>query len=595
MGKDKTPEKFEKFHFRIYLYINSPLRNTMKWILKSPHLDLVADIAQDFRCSKAIATVLASRNFTSVEESRAFFDPDLSALHDPFLMLDMKKSVERIAQNIQSKTPILVFGDYDVDGTTAASLLTMALSAMGASVLPYIPSRENEGYGLSVEGLNFAVRHGADLVITCDCGINAFKQVDEANKLGLDVIITDHHVQDTTLPEAFAILNPNRNDCDYPFKGLCGGGVAFKLALAVAKHLEKPLDIVYDLLELVTLGTSADMVPIVDENRILVTHGLRQIGFSKRPGIVALMEQAKLNGKIPSVGQLVFGMAPKINAAGRLGDANRAVELFTTLDTRRAGELALELTKENTRRQEIQAQVVDEAMEMAKKTVDLHQDKAIVLAQKGWHPGVLGIVASKIKEGFNRPAIVISIDSDGLGKGSARSIKGLDLYQALTKTKQYLDGYGGHPMAAGVTVKESNLEAFSSAFIIEANRQLTPEDLEPKIFLDAAIGVTDVDTRFMDFLFKLGPYGPGNMRPKFVVKGAKVEGVPSLIGNGNHLRFRIKEAGRVLACVGFNQAQHYEKLVKGIPVDLACVIEMNEWNGRSTIQLNVRDIKLYSD
>lgn len=564
----------------------------MKWIFKDPPKETIDHLAREYRCSTAIATVLAGRKVGGIEESRQFFSPDLATLHDPFQMKDMDRAVVRIKVNIENGKPILVFGDYDVDGTTGAALLTTALTAMGANVISYIPNREGEGYGLSEGGLNHAIRNGADLVITCDCGINAFREVDEAGKLGLDVIITDHHIPDDKLPSAYAILNPNQAECGYPFKGLCGSGVAFKLALAVAQTLKADLKIIYDLLELVTLGTSADMVPIIDENRTIVSHGLRKIGFSRRPGIRALMEKANLNGKIPSVGQLVFGMAPRINAAGRLGDANRVVELFTTMDVRRAGELAKELSDENARRQEIQAQVVSEALAMAGTEGNLEKDMAIVLSSDGWHHGVLGIVASKIKEAFNRPAVVISLDKDGIGKGSARSIKGFDLYQALTAVKDTLQGYGGHPMAAGLTVGIANLSAFKKAFMEEANRFLTPEDLEPVLVLDAHLGVGDVDNRFMDFLDKLGPYGPGNMRPKFSLENVRVDGIPVLMGGGNHIRFKVREAGKSLNMVGFNQAHHYETLVRGEPLDLACVVEYNEWNGNRTVQVNVRDIRI---
>jgi len=562
------------------------------WKFIDSDTESIARLKRDFRCSEIIARVMANRGLTSVRDSKPFFNPSLDQLHDPFLMKDMDRGVMRIRENITKKIPILVFGDYDVDGTTGASMLFLALRMLGAEVSTYIPDREREGYGLSLQGIDRAKSIGADLIITCDCGINAFNQVAYANSRGIDVIITDHHTPDETLPEAVAILNPKRRDCDYPFKGLCGGGVAFKLVFALAEEMGVDFDQILDLLDLITLGTAADIVPILEENRVIVHHGLEMLPVHGRPGLKALLETAGLLDKTLSVGQLVFGLAPRINAAGRLGDANRAVELLTTSDFERARELARELDRENRRRQEIQQTVVDEAIRMANAHLDPDNEFAVVLAGYGWHPGVVGIVASRIREEFHRPAIIISIDENGLGKGSARSIPGLDLYQVLTNVSEYLEGYGGHPMAAGLTLREDNFIAFRNAFIAKANELLSPRDLEPSITLDGEMRLTDINGRFMDFLEKLGPYGPGNMRPKFAARRVEVVGNPRVIGNGDHIRFKVRQGHTVYPAIGFNQSQHYEKLIKGFPVDLAFIVEINEWQGQTTIQLNIRDIKL---
>ncbi len=573
--------------------MNNTNNGTFYWKILKGSPDLVQSIRQDYKCSDIIANVLATRGFTSKEAINTFFKPEITSLHNPYLMKDMDIAVERIIKNIENKTPILVFGDYDVDGTTAASVLYMALTKVGGNVYTYIPSREKEGYGLSDSGILYADELGADLLITCDCGINANEKIRMATGNDIDVIVTDHHTPDDQhLPEAYAILNPKQMDCSYPFKELCGAGVAFKLAWAITEKMGIPIEEILPLLELVTLGTAADMVPILDENRIIVSKGLERMQKPSFIGLELLLKLAGLEKKIPSVVQLVFGIAPKINAAGRLGDANRSVTLLTTNELSIAKEHAEDLSQENNLRKEIQHNVIEEALRMVNAQVNFQKDKAIILSQKGWHPGVVGIVASKIKEEFHRPTVVIAIDEDGVGKGSARSVNGFDLYKALNTIGHLLEGFGGHPMAAGLTVKESNLEVFQKAFVTYANEILGDEDLIPLLTLDGVIRLKDITSRFMNFLDKLGPYGPGNMRPKFAARGVEVVGNPRIIGKGNHLRFKVRQHQTVYDAIGFNLSHHYEKLIKGFPIDLAFVVEMNEWRGQSYIQLNIRDIKL---
>ncbi|MFC1550409.1 single-stranded-DNA-specific exonuclease RecJ [Candidatus Neomarinimicrobiota bacterium] len=564
----------------------------MHWQFYQPEESTVLSLQSALSCSEIIARIIANRKLFTKEETKTFFNPDLNGLHDPFLMQDMQLAVERVLQSIKKQTAILVFGDYDVDGTTAAAMLFLALKVLGAKVFTYIPNRESEGYGLSARGIKYAEKIGADLIITCDCGINANEPVAFAKSLNIDVIITDHHIPDANLPEAYAILNPKRPDCNYPFKGLCGGGVAFKLASALTNALGKPATVYHEFLDLITMGTAADMVPIIDENRIIVSHGLPMLADSIKPGIKALFEKSGIRTNNLTVGQLIFGIAPKINAAGRLGDANRSVELLTTTDEHYAEKLATELTGENKRRQQIQQDVVNEALLMVNSQIDLQNDRAVVLAETGWHPGVVGIVASKVKDEYHRPAVIISFDENGAGKGSARSISGLDLYAALSAVSMHLDDFGGHPMAAGLSISKDKYPQFKQAFLDYANNNLSAEQLIPSILLDGEIALGDINPRFMDFLQKLSPYGPGNMRPKVCVRQLEVVGSPQMIGNGEHLRFKVRKDGRVINAIGFGQAPHYEKLIKGFPVDLACVVETNEWRGHSTIQLNVRDIKL---
>ena len=562
----------------------------MRWFLLNPDQNTVSSVKKAFRTSEVIARVLANRNILNPNLARPFFTPNLDMLHNPYLMQDMDKAVKRVLTNINSGKPIMVFGDYDVDGTTGAAALYLAFQKFGADVTYYIPDREKEGYGLSYHGIEVAKDIGIDLIITCDCGINAFVQVDFANEQNIDIIITDHHTTDTELPKAHAILNPKREDCEYPFKGLCGGGVAFKLITAIGNELNIPLTDYEEIIPLITLGTAADVVPIKDENRVIVHHGLNILENLEKPGLKTLLELAGLKGHI-SVGQLVFSIAPRINAAGRIGDANRAVELLVTDDQDKARLLAKELDNENKRRQIIQQAVVDEALLKVNAEADLKNENALVLANAGWHPGVVGIVASKIKEEFNRPTIIIALEN-GSGKGSARSVAGFDLYEALTACKTHLDDYGGHPMAAGLTLSNKKLEDFKKAFINFANERLTEENLQATLTLDSEIALQDITPRFMEFLDKLSPYGPGNMRPKFAIRNAEIAGAPKVIGKtGEHIRFKIRQGLKSCSAVGFGLSNKYEMLITGQPVDIACVVETNEWQGNTSIQMNVRDIK----
>ena len=564
----------------------------MRWKIKQPSEDHVASLKKEFNTSEIIAKVLANRGIESLKSSHNFFNPSNDQLHDPFMMKNMDIAVDRISKNIQNQKPILIFGDYDVDGTTGASLLYLGLKDLNAIVEHYIPHREKEGYGLSSGGIDYAHSIGADLLITCDCGINAFQPVDYANEHGVDIIITDHHIPDKKLPNAYAVLNPKQKGCEYPFKGLCGCGVAFKLISALSEKSGIGQNVGLNYLDLVALATSADMVPILDENRVLVHGGLDQLEESKSPGIHQLLVQTGLVGESLNVGKLVFGLAPKINAAGRMGDANRTVELLTTSDKTRAEELASILVRENKRRQLIQEDIVNDAIRLVHSQVDLENNKVVIIGAKGWHPGVVGIVASRIKDEFSRPAIVIAFDKEGIGKGSARSIPNLDLYEALSYAAKFLEGYGGHPMAAGLTVREDKFENFKSLFLRNVNKILTNDDLIPAISIDGEMALTDINSRFMRFLEKLGPFGPGNMRPKFVSRNLSISGQPRLMGNGEHIRFIVSQNGRNYPAVGFKLSSHYEDLIRGFPVDIAYVVEVNQWQGQSNIQLNVRDIQL---
>ena len=561
------------------------------WKIKKPDPQLVSLIQQEFNCSLIIASVMANRNILSKEEAQKFFSPTLESLHDPFLMQDMDKAADRLADCIKNRQNILVFGDYDVDGTTGASTLGLFINSAGGNSEVYVPDRETEGYGLSTQGVDRAEKIGAELIITSDCGITGHDSVDYANSRDIDVIITDHHMPSPELPNAYAVLNPKRDDCSYPFKGLCGGGVTLKLAEAAAKLLEIDPELVYSHLDLITLGTSADLVPILDENRAIVHHGLKSLKNTAKPGLHALLEVSNLLEKELTVGRLIFGVAPRINAAGRLGDANRAVALFSTDNPIEAAEIARDLDEENRNRQDIQQTIVDEALLKVNSECDLQNENAIVLWEEGWHQGVIGIVASRIKEEFHRPTVIIAMEN-GVGKGSARSIYNFDLYENFTNCAAHLDGFGGHPMAAGMTISKSNLPLFRETFINLANNALSESDLVGTLTIETEMKLSDINGRFMEFLDKLAPFGPGNMRPQFVSRKVEIAGKPRLVGNGDHLKFRAKQNSKTFDAIAFNMGKHYSDLLSGKPFDLAFVVEENEWQGRKSIQLNIRDIKL---
>ena len=563
-----------------------------QWEFKTIDEDSVLNVADTFDLPKAIARVMSLRGITSRNHSRVFFYPDQNQLHDPFLMQDMEKAVDRILKAIADKHTILVFGDYDVDGTTSAAFLTLFFRSLDVDIHFYIPSREKEGYGLSTKGIDYAKHIGADVLITCDCGITDIDKVAEAREKGLDVIVTDHHKPAKTLPEAYAVVNPNRHDCSYPFKGLCGAGVVFKLALAVCEKGGYDSEKAWRHSDIVTLGIAADLVPIQDENRAIVHEGIKQMGKQTNLGITALRKTGKLWNKNITVGKLVFWIAPKINAAGRLGDAARAVKLLTTKNPVFAMDIARELEQENDRRKDITLKITNEALYMVETECNLKSEKAIVLQKQDWHAGVIGIVASRIKENYARPAIIISMDKEE-GKGSCRSIPGFDIVDALEECQKYLTGYGGHPIAAGLSLKPDNFELFKEKFLEVAEEKILSDNLTPMIYIDAELKLEDINYRMLKFLNALEPYGPGNMRPVFVSRNLAVDGIPKLIGRDqNTLKFSVKQNKTPFESIGFNMVDHYEKLIQNSPIDIAYVIGENEWNGQKTIQLELKDIKL---
>ena len=561
-----------------------------KWIIKKTDSKKVEEISQKYKVSSLISRILINKGIETVDE---FLTPSLNRLHDPFLMKDIEKAVDRIQRAVEKREKILVFGDYDVDGTTSTALLVLVLQELGLNPEFYIPNRENEGYGLSITGINLAVSKNVNVILTCDCGINAIDEIEYARENNIDVVITDHHEPMEILPNALAIVNPKRKDCEYPFKELCGVGVAFKFLQALITRFDFHKEKLYKHLDLVAIGTAADIVPLVNENRILTAEGLKRMSKTRKVGIHALLKVSNFaeNQNI-RVSNIVFGAAPRINAAGRLDEASQAVKLLISENPNEAGMIAQNLDKINLERRNIDRKTVDGASLVLKASHDLEKDKIIILYKNGWHQGVIGIVASKLKELYNRPVIMISIDN-GVGRGSGRSIQFFDLHNALQECSEYLENFGGHVMAAGLTIKEENIKAFVAKMKKFANEKITDEMLHPVLEIDSEVSFLNLNQANMNCLNKMAPFGPANMRPKFVAKGVTVSGMPKIIGN-QHIRFRACQNKIVISAIGWKLGEYYEMLISNRPLDIAFVIEENEYRGLREIQLNIKDIR-YSD
>jgi single-stranded-DNA-specific exonuclease len=549
-------------------------------------------LANDLGVSATFARLLANRGFRDARQVQDFLEPSMDRLLDAFLMRDMDKAVARIWQAIESRESILVFGDYDVDGITATSLLSSALEALGANVGYFIPDRIRDGYGLSVRGVEVARKRRTKLIITADCGITATHEVKLAATQGMEVIVTDHHEPLGEMPAAVAILNPKRRDCPYPFKDLAGVGVVFKLVqgLHASRPTAFPEGFVARNLDLVALGTIADVVPLVGENRIFAKLGLDQLHDSHRPGITALKEVAGLVARRIESGHVAYILAPRINAAGRLGNAESGVRLLLSNERREALSIAESLEEDNTNRKKIDESTLEDALEMLRRLgADL--PPAIVLWSDRWHPGVLGIVASRLMERFHRPTILVSADEDE-GKGSGRSIKGFDVCQALQECRQHLVGFGGHSYAAGLTIRAENLEAFRDQFCRVVAERMKPEDYVPTLSIDGTLPLEECNEDLVRALERLSPFGIGNAEPLFVAENVAL-GAPPMVVSKNHLKMSIRQNGRELDCIGFGLGYLAGPLRhEAGRVAVAFVPTINVWQNRSRLQLKLRDIQV---
>lgn len=563
----------------------------LKWVLRDKaEAEQTRDIQDDLNIPEIVARILVFRGITTPEQARIFFKPDWSRMHDPFSMKDMDRAVERIIAAREQGQRVLIYGDYDVDGVTSVSTLYLFLKSIGFDPLYFIPDRMKEGYGLSRAGIDRAKEEGADLLITVDCGITAVEEVAYAKSQGIDVIVSDHHEQAETIPDAEAILDPKRADSTYPFNELAGVGVVFKLIQALSIKLELGPESYQQYVDLVALGSAADIVPLVDENRIFVHMGLMRINRMERPGIKAMFDASGWRGEKVSTGKLVFVIAPRINAVGRLGNAERAVRLLVSDEGQQTVNIAQILESENRNRKLIDEETFHDALDILSSEFDESKDKAVVLAKEGWHSGVIGIVASRVSERVHRPTVMISVDN-GIGKGSARSIGGFDIYSAIKECSHTLIGFGGHRFAAGLTIEQSRIEEFKQSFKEVAKQNLTEEDLVKKLFYDGEISLSDVDERFVKILRHFAPFGPRNMRPVFKSTNVRVVGSPRIVGR-NHLKFRVCQENRVFDAIGFDLGDLMYRVGPGEKnLDMVYVIEENHWNGRTKVQLRVKDLQ----
>ncbi len=554
-----------------------------------PDSQLVSGLSGEVNIPANIVKILANRGINTSEAVRRFLDPQISDLQDPFNLYGMDKGIERANKALMTNEKIVIYGDYDVDGITATSLLYIVFNKLGAQVDFFLPNRLVEGYGLSREGIDEANKLGVSLIITVDTGINAIEEVAYANSLGIDVIITDHHEPREILPEAVAIINPKRPECSFN-EELSGVGVAFKFAQALYKTLAQDERDLLEHLDLVALGTAADIVPLVGENRILTKFGIPQISRTTKPGLKSLTFVSGLMGKKITTGQVVFVLAPRINAIGRLGDAKDAIRLLSTRDEKMASEIARKLDDDNRRRKRIDEDTLQEALSQMNEIVDLQNDRAIVLAGQDWHQGVIGIVASRLVERYHLPTVMISI-TNGEGKGSARSIPGFHLCDALKQCEHLLLQYGGHKYAAGLTIAPENIEEFRRKFMEVSKGELTDDDIQPKLRIDLELELSDITDDFMSTLERFAPFGPQNMRPVFLTRNCEILGRPQIVGN-NHLRMRVRKGNAVFDVIGFGFGEMTSQLSGGLSVDLVYCLEYNTYNNETQIQIRLKDLKL---
>ena len=562
----------------------------MRWTIKpKPHPEKIKNLAQALNVENFVATLLIQRGIETFDEAKHFFRPSLDHLHDPYLMKDMDKAVERIERAIRNQERILVFGDYDVDGTTAVSLVSSYLKSYYPDVATYIPDRYNEGYGISFLGIDFADDNGFTLIIALDCGIKSIDHVAYAKVRNIDFIICDHHRPGSFLPEAAAVLDPKRDDCDYPYDELCGCGIGFKLIQALAKNRNQNIDDLVPYLDLVATAIAADIVPMTGENRVLAHFGLQVINSDPRPGIKALIFQLKK--KILDITDVVFIIAPRINAAGRIKHGNHAVELLTEFDFDQAQQFAAEIEAYNSERKDLDKVITQEALQQIEKNNEKARFTSVVF-QENWHKGVIGIVASRLIETYYRPTLVFTKSGDKYA-ASARSVKGFDVYNALEACAEHLEQFGGHMYAAGMTLKQENYLLFKEAFEIEVKKTIHPDMLIPEITIDAEIDFCDITPKLIRILKQFEPFGPLNMTPIFLTTDVKDTGYGKPMGKENeHIKLFVKQNGSEgIPAIGFGLGANYDLTSNQKSFQMAYCIDENEWNGQTSMQLRLKSIR----
>ena len=559
-------------------------------MLPEPGQKRVEEFAAQLNIHTAIAAVLIQRGIDDFDKAKAFFRPSLNDLHDPFLMKNMDLAVERLAKSISSKEKILIFGDYDVDGTSAVALVFSFLKRFHSAIEFYIPDRYTEGYGISEKGIQYAIDNNFKLVISLDCGIRSVGLISLAKENGVDFIVCDHHKPGPELPPAVAVLDPKQEDCHYPYDELTGCGVGFKLMQAFCIKNKIDQEKLFSSLDLLAISIAADIVPITGENRVLAFHGIKLLETRPRAGLKALMEASGISGRI-TVTDLVFGIGPRVNAAGRIHHAKDSVNLLLSEDRRSAEELAGALNEHNSKRKEFDSSITEEALEMISSSKQLLSAKSTVLYKAEWHKGVVGIVASRCLEKFYRPTIILT-RSEGNATGSARSVEGFDIHEAISSCSDLLIKFGGHMHAAGLSLSIDNLDAFAERFEAEVSRTISPEMLVQKLNIDVKLSPDELNSSFYKILRQIGPFGPGNMQPVFYCESMICEGTPRVLKE-KHLKMFVRhlEGKRKWEAIAFGQAEHLEELTSGKPFAMAYSMDENQYMGQTFLQLTVKDLK----
>ena len=570
-----------------------------QWTVKTvANEETAAQLATELGIDRVLANLLVQRGVCTFEDARSFFRPRLEDLHDPFLMADMDKAVERVHEAIVNGEKILVYGDYDVDGTTAVALVYSFIHRFTQKVDFYIPDRYDEGYGLSYKGLDWAGDNGVNLVITLDCGIKAIDKVEYARAKVIEVIICDHHLPEEELPGAVAVLDPKREDCHYPFDDLCGCGVGFKLVQGYVKKYDLDPELLDPLLDLQVVSIASDLVSMTGENRILAHYGLKRLNENPRKGLLAMINLAKLEPGHINIDDIVFKIGPRINAAGRMESGRLAVELLTATDDQTAFRIGEQINDSNNERKSIDREITQEALEMVRNGEALETENVTIVYNPTWNKGVVGIVASRLVEAYYKPTVVLT-KSNGFVTGSARSVSGFDLYASIESCADLLENFGGHVYAAGLTMKEDNLEEFCKRMNKFVSGNITREELTPVVEIDAQLDFSQITPKFTRILKQFQPFGPGNSNPVFLTEDVYDAGNGRKVGAGGvHLKLDLMQESqpyRQIAAIGFNMADYYEYIKAGNPIDICYSIVENFYRGSSTIQLRLKDVRERED